>query len=120
MTHFAFAARSHVRNAVLCTLATLTLAACGSEDGSSGSAATSAAAPGSSSVATLVSPNAGVIDRSIGVATPTGATTAASGTQTAATTSGTTSSSSTASSSASPTTTTSGSGTTVVAPSKGT
>jgi hypothetical protein len=118
MTHFAFAVRAHVRNVVLCTLATLTLAACGGEDGSSGSAATSAA--GSSSVATLVTPNAGVINRTSGVTTPTGGTTAAAGTQTAATTSGTTSSSSTASSSGSTTTTTSGSGSTVASTDKGT
>ena len=82
MTNFAFAARSSVRNAVLCTLATLTLAACGGEDGSSGSAATSAAT-GSDSVASLVSPTSGTIDRSSGVTTPAGAATAPAGTQTA-------------------------------------
>ena len=82
MTNFAFAARSSVRNAVLCALATLTLAACGGEDGSSGSAAASAAT-GSDSVASLASPTSGTIDRSSGVTTPAGATTAAAGTQTA-------------------------------------
>jgi hypothetical protein len=82
MTNFAFAVRSNVRNAVLCTLATLTLAACGSEDGSSGSAATSAAT-GSDSVASLVSPTSGTIDRSSEVTTPANAATAAAGTQTA-------------------------------------
>jgi hypothetical protein len=94
MTHFAFAAHSHIRNVVLCALATLTLAACGGEDGSSGSAATSAAT-GSDSVASLVSPNTGVIDRSTEVAAPGSAGTAASGPQTAATTPSTPSSSST-------------------------
>ena len=108
MTHFAFAARGHIRNVVLCSLATLTLAACGS-DGSSGAAATSAAATGSSSVATLVSPNAGVITRSSGV------TTVASGTQTATTNPVTKPSSG----AGSPTTTTPGSGTTVASTGNG-
>ncbi len=117
MTHFTFAARSHIRNAVLCALATLTLAACGSEDGSSSAAAASS---GSDSVASLVSPNVGSIDRSSEVTTPISAATAAAGKQTAATTPSTTSSTSTASSSGSTTTTTSGSGTTVASTSKGT
>jgi hypothetical protein len=116
MTHFTFAARSHIRNAVLCALATLTLAACGSEDGSSSAAAASS---GSDSVASLVSPNVGSIDRSSEVTTPISAATAAAGSKTATTTSGTTSSSSTASISGSTTTTTSGSGTTVASTNKG-
>jgi hypothetical protein len=85
MTYFAFAAPSHIRNVVLCALATLILAACGSEDGSSGSAATSAAAGGSDSVASLVSPNAGTIDRSSEVTAPTSPGTATAGTPSTAT-----------------------------------
>jgi hypothetical protein len=61
MTQLAVAARSQIRNVVLCTLAALTLAACGSESGSSSAAATSSA---SDTTASLVSPNAGAIDRS--------------------------------------------------------
>ncbi len=41
MTQFALAARSQIHNVLLCTLATLTLAACGSESGSSSAAAAS-------------------------------------------------------------------------------
>jgi hypothetical protein len=100
MTYFAFAAPSHIRNAVLCALATLTLAACG---GSSGSAATSAAAGGSDSVASLVSPNGGTIDRSSGVTAPTSAGTTTAGTPITAA----------VSSSGSTTTTTPAAGTTV-------
>ena len=66
MTQFTLAARSQIRNVLLCTLATLTLAACGGESGSSSAAATS---PASDSVASLVSPNVGMIDRSQGVDT---------------------------------------------------
>jgi hypothetical protein len=102
MTYFAFAAPSHIRNVVLCALATLTLAACGSGGGSSGSAATSAAA-GSDSVASLVSPNTGTIDRSSQVTAPTSTGTATAGTPSTAT----------ASSSGSTTTTTPAAGTTV-------
>jgi len=63
MTQFTHA-RSQIRNVVLCTLATLTLAACGGGSDSSSAAATSTA---SDSVASLVSPNVGMIDRSQGV-----------------------------------------------------
>jgi hypothetical protein len=65
MTQFTYA-RSQIRNVVLCTLATLTLAACGGGSDSSDAAATSTA---SDSVASLVSPNVGMIDRSQGVDT---------------------------------------------------
>jgi hypothetical protein len=108
MTYFAFAAPSHIRNVVLCALATLTLAACGSEDGSSGSAATSAAAGGSVSVASLVSPNAGTIDRSSPVTAPTSA-----GTTTAGTPSTAAASSSGSTTTTTPATTTPAAGTTV-------
>jgi hypothetical protein len=103
MTYSAFAAPSHIRNVVLCALATLILAACGSEDGSSGSAATSAAAGGSDSVASLVSPNGGTIDRSSGGTAPTSAGTATAGAPSTAT----------VSNSGSTTTTTPAAGTTV-------
>ncbi|MEA3183366.1 MAG: hypothetical protein QOI59_6889 [Gammaproteobacteria bacterium] len=63
MTQFTYA-RSQIRNLVLGTLATLTLAACGGGSDSSSAAATSTA---SDSVASLVSPNMGMIDRSQGV-----------------------------------------------------
>jgi Fibronectin type III domain len=56
MTNFVFAARS----VLLCTLVTFGLAACGSDDGSSASAAAAV------STDTLVSPSVGVIDRSGG------------------------------------------------------
>jgi hypothetical protein len=108
MTYFAFAAPSHIRNVVLCALATLTLAACGSQDGSSGSAATSSAAGGSDSVASLVSPNAGTIDRSSQVTAPTGAGTATAGTPNTATASNSGSTTTTT-----PATTTPAAGTTV-------
>jgi hypothetical protein len=108
MTYFAFAAPSHIRNVVLCALATLTLAACGSEDGSSGSAATSAAAGGSDSVASSVSPNTGTIDRSSQVTAPT-----STGTATAGTPSTATASSSGSTTTTTPATTTPAAGTTV-------
>jgi len=81
MKYFAFASHSHVRNAVLCALATLTLAACG-EDGSSGTSA----ATGLVSPAILVAPNAGIIQRLTENTPPSSAGTATSGTQTAAAT----------------------------------
>jgi hypothetical protein len=56
MTNLVFAARS----VVLCTLVTFGLAACGSDEGSSASAAAAV------STNTLVSPSVGVIDRSGG------------------------------------------------------
>src|ERR1700754_1304859 len=64
MTQFALAAQ--IRNILLCTLATLTLAACGSESGSSSAAATSA--DSDTTAASLVTPNVGLIDRSQGIA----------------------------------------------------
>lgn len=67
MTQFALAARSQIRNVLLCTLATLTLAACGSES-DSGSAAVGAAS-GSDSSSALVSTSVGMIDRSQGAET---------------------------------------------------
>jgi hypothetical protein len=126
MTQFALAARAQIRNIVLCTLATLTLAACGGgEDGSSSAAAASTAsdATASDSTASPVSPNVGMIDRSQGVdATATTAavanTGAASTGATAVTVASSTSSSSgtsssgTVSSAAAPKTTTPASGTT--------
>jgi hypothetical protein len=89
MTQFARAARSQIRNILLCTLTTLTLAACGGESGSSSAAAASADA--SDSVASLVSPNVGVIDRSQtadGTASTASNTAAGSTPATASTTSG--------------------------------
>jgi hypothetical protein len=53
-----------IRNTLLCTIATLTLAACGG--GSSGSSSTAAASADTDAAAALV-PNVGVIDRSQGV-----------------------------------------------------
>jgi fibronectin type III domain protein len=50
-----------IRNALLCTIATLTLAACGGGSSDSGSAATAAE---TDTATALVSPNAGTIDRS--------------------------------------------------------
>jgi hypothetical protein len=61
MSNSAFAARTHIRGVVLCTLVTFGLAACA--DG--GSSASPAASVTSGS---LVAPSAGVIDRSVGVA----------------------------------------------------
>jgi hypothetical protein len=66
MTQFALATRAQLRNVVLCTLATLTLAACGGEDGSS-SAAT--ASTSSDAAASQVSSSVGMIDRSQGIDT---------------------------------------------------
>jgi hypothetical protein len=57
-----FAARSHIRSVVLCTLVTFGLAACGSDEGSSASTVASADS------GSLVSPNVGLIDRSSGTA----------------------------------------------------
>jgi len=55
-----------IRNTLLCTIATLTLAACGGgSSGSSSTAATSAANTDTS--AALVTPNVGMIDRSQGM-----------------------------------------------------
>jgi hypothetical protein len=64
MTQFVLAARAQIRNVVLCTLATLTLAACGGEAGSSSAAAASTASDSATSVA---STSAGMIDRSQGI-----------------------------------------------------
>jgi hypothetical protein len=95
MTQFALAARSQIRNLLLCALVTLPLAACGGgSDGSSSAAATSA---DTDTATALVSPNAGVIDPSSGVdsaasvasvasnTTSTVATTPASGTNNSST-----------------------------------
>ncbi len=120
MTQFALAARSQIHNVLLCTLATLTLAACGSESGSSSAAAASTDAD---SVASLVSPNVGVIDRTpevttapgiLGTAAASSGTSTGTGTQNVAANSGTTPSSGTTSSTTatSGTTTTPASGTT--------
>jgi hypothetical protein len=62
MTQLARAAQ--IRNVLLCTLATLTLAACGGESGSSSAAATAA---DSDTTTALVQPNVGTIDRSQGI-----------------------------------------------------
>jgi hypothetical protein len=59
MTQFARAAQ--IRNVLLCTLATLSLAACGGEADPSSAAATG------SDTASLVQPNMGMIDRSQGI-----------------------------------------------------
>jgi hypothetical protein len=53
-----------IRNALLCTIATLTLAACGGGSSDSGSAATSSA--DTQTTSSLVAPNVGMIDRSQG------------------------------------------------------
>jgi hypothetical protein len=53
-----------IRNALLCTIATLTLAACGGGSSDSGSAAAASADTGTSTA--LVAPNVGMIDRSQG------------------------------------------------------
>lgn len=84
MTNLFFAARS----ALLCTLVTLGLAGCGSDQGSSASAA-------AASTDTLVSPSVGVIDRSGGNATqgtspPSNSTTPVSVATTAPSTNGST------------------------------
>jgi hypothetical protein len=65
MTKLAFAARSHIRNAVLCTLLTLGLAACGADSGTT-----------ASTTGAVVQPNVGLINRTPVVATtsPTPAT----------------------------------------------
>jgi hypothetical protein len=76
MTQFTRAARSPIRNIVLCTLAALTLAACGDESGSTAAAPSTA----SDTAAGLVSPNVGFIDRSEAVGTlPSSGTGAGSG-----------------------------------------
>jgi len=62
MTQLARAAQ--IRNVLLCTLATLTLAACGGESDSSSAAATSAEPD---TATALVQPNVGTIDRSQGI-----------------------------------------------------
>jgi hypothetical protein len=87
MTQFTLATRAQIRNVVLCTLATLTLAACDGEDGSSSAAVASTASDStaSDSAASLASPSAGMIDPSQGIDT----TTTASTTPTSGTTSGT-------------------------------
>jgi hypothetical protein len=79
MTQFARA--SQIRNVLLCTLATMTLAACGGESSDAGSTA----AVSSADTASLVAPNVGMIDRSQdagggSASVATAATTPASGT----------------------------------------
>ncbi len=64
---------TQIRNVLLCTLATLTLAACGGESGSSSAAATAAADDG----AAQVQANVGMIDRSAGIDENDGTATAA-------------------------------------------
>jgi hypothetical protein len=71
MKNLVFAVRPHIRSVVLCALVTLGLAACGSDQGSSASAAASAASN------PLVSPNVGVIDRSSPVTPVSSSTTVA-------------------------------------------
>jgi hypothetical protein len=106
MTQFAFATRSHIRNVFLCTLATLTLAACGGEDGSTSAAAVST--DSSDAAASLIEPNAGFIDRSQGIddSVPAGAgagvTTATATASTGASTGSTTGSTSGSGSSSKP------------------
>jgi len=119
MTQFALAARAQIRNIVLCTLATLTLAACGGGEAGSSSAAAAATtsdATASDSSASLVSSNVGMIDRSQGIdTTATTATVANTGAaSTGATVASSTSSSSGTASSVTTTTanTTPASGTT--------
>jgi hypothetical protein len=59
MKNSAFAARSHIRNIVLCSLLTFGLAACGAGEGSSSGTASTV----SDSIPSLVAPNVGMIDR---------------------------------------------------------
>jgi hypothetical protein len=66
MTQLALATRAQLRNVVMCALATLTLAACGGDDGSSSAAVASTA---SDSAASQVSPTVGLIDPSQGIDT---------------------------------------------------
>lgn len=66
MTNFFLATRAHVRNAIVCSLFTVGLAACGSGESSSGSSAS------------LVSPSSGSIDRGSTTNTTTPATETAS------------------------------------------
>src|SRR5882762_5954309 len=75
MKNIPSAARSHIRNVVLCSLLTFGLAACGSESGSSSLDAVSTVADETSSV---VTPSVGVIDRT----SETGAPSAAGSTDT--------------------------------------
>src|SRR6195952_3634563 len=84
-----------IRNALLCTIATLTLAACGGSSESSSTAASTSADTDTASQ--LVAPNAGLIDRSQGVGGDGSAASVAS--NTASNTAGTTSASSGGSSS---------------------
>ena len=63
MTKLTLAARSNLRNALLCSLLTLGLAACGAEDAAS-SATETANASGADTTPSLVAPNVGLIDRS--------------------------------------------------------
>jgi hypothetical protein len=79
MINVSFVARSNFHNVVLCTLALLTLAGCGGEEGSSSAAAGSV---GSDPVASVANSSTGQIDRSPEVTAPSGGSTAA-GTQTA-------------------------------------
>src|ERR1700716_671862 len=78
MKNLVFAASAHIRSVVLCTLVTFGLAACGADPGSSASTAASA---GSNP---LVSPNVGVIDRSVVAGNTTQGTTPASSSTTPA------------------------------------
>jgi hypothetical protein len=95
MTQFTLAARSQIRNLLLCSLVSLPLAACGG--GADGSSSVAAASTDTDTVTALVSPSVGVIDRSSGVdstasvasvasnTTSSGTTTPASGTNTSST-----------------------------------
>jgi hypothetical protein len=115
MTNFAFAARSHSRNVVLCSLLTFGLAACGTDEATSSSTAGTSA---SGSTSSLVMPNVGFINRSLGDTSVAANTTgSAAGTSGATTQAGATSPTT---ATATPTTTpapsgTSGSGSTPVA-----
>ena len=68
MIKLTLAARSNLRNALLCSLLTLGLAACGAEGGAGGEEASASTVSDSTSAAQpltgLVSPNVGLIDRS--------------------------------------------------------
>ena len=63
MTQFTLAATSQIRNVLLCTLATLTLAACGGGSGSSSAAATA----GTDTTSSAGQTNVVTIDRSAGI-----------------------------------------------------
>jgi hypothetical protein len=118
MTQITLAARSQIRNLLLCALVSLPLAACGG--GSDGSSSAAASSTDTDAATALVAPSVGLIDRSSGIDgtasvasvatnTPaTVATTPASGTNTSSSTSGSTPSAGTVAKTPAPVTTVNG------------